>query len=737
MIQPQRARRLHSDSLWPLRLISQSYLIRFSIALALFISLAIVARASTDSALSQGDEPKLIVSAEFADRNAVAPDEQIAFAFNRSLQKTDGRIAVLIGKTDVSAFLAMKANAISYLPRIPLPHGESQVTVWQVAADGQWRELAHFTLRVAPRTTATELSAPSAERERPRWKLNVAPNVSVNIRSQIAEGHFPDDQRPERRIFTDAALQSSTSVNLLRGGFIFSHRFDIAGSSFQKEALRFGELGNAAPQLDLAAYLIQAQCGGANLSLGHVTFGANRRLINSFASRGLTVTLPLGKRADFSAAVMNGTSIVGWSNFFGLDNREHQIVSGTLGFELSRERKGGSHLEFGVVSGSLLSRNHISQRAITHAERRAGASVRFVASEKNQCWRIDGGFARSRFTNPADPQLDQSANVVPVRETTRNAGYLDTSYVLLRDLKLSEQKRASLTFNYRHEQVDPFFRSMAAFTQADRFQNQYELVGVIGGITATVSHLRFNDNLDDIPSVLKTLTRRSGLIVGGPLADVFGNPAKVSRWLPRFAYSFDHTHQFGAGIPVNGGFRPDLVPDQISASHNFSAEWAWTKWRAAYRFNRSFQDNRQPGRELTDFLNLVNGVTLGFTPNPAFDLSFDVNAEQARNFETARLDRTLRFAIISNWRVNSRANLTLNLSTPGAGDLTRTARNRTIEGDAQWSYRLGFGEGRLRKLQGQFFVRCASRYARFRDNLFQVNTLSCVWTVNTGMNFTF
>jgi hypothetical protein len=130
-------------------------------------------------------------------------------------------------------------------------------------------------------------------------------------------------------------------------------------------------------------------------------------------------------------------------------------------------------------------------------------------------------------------------------------------------------------------------------------------------------------------------------------------------------------------------------------------------------------------------------VTLGFTPNPAFDLSFDVNAEQARNFETARLDRTLRFAIISNWRVNSRANLTLNLSTPGAGDLTRTARNRTIEGDAQWSYRLGFGEGRLRKLQGQFFVRCASRYARFRDNLFQVNTLSCVWTVNTGMNFTF
>jgi len=72
MIQPQRARRLHSDSLWPLRLISQSYLIRFSIALALFISLAIVARASTDSALSQGDEPKLIVSAEFADRNAVA-----------------------------------------------------------------------------------------------------------------------------------------------------------------------------------------------------------------------------------------------------------------------------------------------------------------------------------------------------------------------------------------------------------------------------------------------------------------------------------------------------------------------------------------------------------------------------------------------------------------------------------------------------------------------------------------
>src|SRR5262249_21096 len=151
----------------------------------------------------------------------------------------------------------------------------------------------------------------------------------------------------------------------------------------------------------------------------------------------------------------------------------------------------------------------------------------------------------------------------------------------------------------------------------------------------------------------------------------------------------------------------------------FTSEWQFAKWRAAYRFNRTSQDNRQPGRERADFLNLVNGVTIGYAPHARFDLNFDVNAEQAKNFETRRLDRTLRFGAIANWRMTGRATLALNLSTIGAGDLARVSHNRTIEGDAQWSYRFGYEQTRWKKFQGQFFIRYANRYARTSDRLFQ------------------
>jgi hypothetical protein len=89
-----------------------------------------------------------------------------------------------------------------------------------------------------------------------------------------------------------------------------------------------------------------------------------------------------------------------------------------------------------------------------------------------------------------------------------------------------------------------------------------------------------------------------------------------------------------------------------------------------------------------------------------------------------------------------RATFALNLSTIGAGDLARTSSSRTIEGDAQLSYRMDAEHpvGRrlfANRMQAQFFIRYANRFARARDLLFIVNSLNKVWTLNTGMNLTF
>jgi len=739
------------------------------------------------STTSRADD--LTIRAAFDGKASVLPKERIDLLLSRALQPADGSLAVLVGDTDVTAMLTAETANVSYTPRLPLPAGESDVTVWLVSPGNQWKEIARFPLRVAAGATVngsngataidgavvpdsssgdasngaqaatTNNATPTPTRLWGFDKVEPIKNISLNLKSQPGSSAFPTPQPGAvRETFTDLAGQTALGATFTRGAMVWSNRFEIVGSSFQNEALRLGELGPKAPNVDLSNYLVQVQHGASNFALGHVSLGAHRHLINNFSSRGVTAKLPLGKRADFTASAVNGTSVVGWSNFSGLNRRKHQILSGALGFEFLPARPQGFRIEAAALSGSLLPLNNFSQRSLTDTERSAGGSLRLVASDAQNRFKLDAGFARSHFTNPSDPLLEQGLNLTPARETTRSARFADASLALLRDVKLNSLQKANLTFNFRHERVDPLFRSVGAVTQADRFQNQFELVGALGEANFTASSTRFNDNLGDLPSILKSLTRREALNVNMPLSALLvpfiagreqpngqtneQTDGQSFQWLPRLGFTVDRVHQFGAFIPVNGGFRPDLVPDQISLNYNVSADWQFTKWRLGYRFNRSSQNNRQPGRELADLENLIHGLTLGLNLTPALDVNFDVNNEQANNFEFQRADRTLRYAVNANWRITPRATFALNLSTIGAGDLARTSSSRTIEGDAQLSYRMDAEHpvGRTlfaNRMQAQFFIRYANRFARARDLLFLVTSLNKVWTLNTGMNLTF
>jgi len=711
------------------------------------------------SASSRALPPQeLVVTSNLTDQE-VDPSFSITLNLSRPLQAAEGRVAVLIGQTDFTNLFALTGNGLSYLPRIvPLPAGESPVRVFLVSPSNEWRELMQLTLRVktAPPADATpgqppeQAQKPSADPARPAaaTKYGFTPSLTLGMKSQMAERHLPASNRPERPTFADLTLQASLKSEIEREWFKNQTQFDIVGSSFQKEALRFRERGDAAPQVDLSSYLMQFQMGAGKFQVGHTSFGTNRHLINSYGSRGLTFTMPLGKRSDLSLAAMNGTSIVGWDNIFGLNRRKHQIVSATLGFELLANRPGGFRLEAAALHGSLLPIAGFNQSALNDAEQSNGASLRVAATDKAQRLKFEGGFTRSLFNNPSDPLLNQNLTVVPTRETARNAHYLDTSVVLLKDLKMSEKKTANLTLNVRQERVEPLFRSVAATTQADRLQNELVLTGTIGELTAMVSHQRFHDNLNDIPSLLRTLSQRYAVAISVPLASVVtdgadganGADGRAPRsvWLPRLSYNMNRMHQFGRALPVNSGFdNASQVPDQISSIHDFSSEWQFQKWRLTYRFNRSFQDNRQPGREAADLRNLINGLSVGLNPHTAFDLNFDLNIESAKNFETRRTDRTLRAGINTNWRMTPHMTLNATVSNTLAGDLARTTRNRNTEFDLQWSYKFTRGETGWRKVQGQFFIRYADRYARTRDFVFGIDNLTRLMTLNSGLNFVF
>jgi hypothetical protein len=700
-------------------------------------ALALAAICANPAVFVHAEAQELAVTASFADRT-ITPGEQITLTLNRALQPAEGKIAVIIGATDMTALFASAPDALTYTPQIPLPAGESAVIVYLIAGDNNWREIASFTLRVGEvQPSEPQQQSDPAQNGNGKRRMTFTPSLTVGLKSQVAEYHFPASNAPERDRFTDLTLQGSLRMETHLSAFNSQMQFDVAGSSYRGEALRFAQEGNTAPRIDLASYLMQFQIGKARFQAGHISFGANRHLINSFSSRGISLTLPLTSQLDFSLAAMNGSSIVGWDNFLGIDRRKHQIVSGTLGFEFIRERPGGLRIEGGLIHGSLLPISNFNQGSITDAEQSRGASFRLVASDADGRLRLDTGFARSRFNNPADPLLDQTFNTVPVRETSRNARYIDASFALLRDVAVSATRKTNLTLNFRHETIDPLFRSVAAYTQADRFQNQIEAVASIADITITASHLRYNDNLDDVPSILKTLTRRTGVIIGAPLVSLFSDPAKPSQWWPRVSYSYDRTHQFGDSLPINSGFSISHVPDQMSANQSALADWQFQKARLGYRFNRSFQDNRQPGRERADLRNLINAFSFGLTPHAAIELNLELSLESAKNFETLRTDRANRTGAGVNWRMNSRMNIAANVSTLFAGDVAETSRNRNAEFDLQWSYRFAVEKSRYRKAQGQFFIRYANRYTRALDDVFGFNNLTRLQTFNFGLSFTF
>jgi hypothetical protein len=736
--------------------------------LSALLAILLVSAWSGAYANTQANTNQLTISAPFADQT-LAPHSQIELYLSRALSPNEGRLAVLIGSTDITGLIETSSTRLRYCPwPLPLPSGDNKVTVFLISPNGEWRQIAQFTVKV---TGGADASQPEAQAEaldqtssgpsptqtqHERRGLALIPSLTITTRSQPGVWHTPALPRHERTPFSGFALQSSLQTNLQGKAFEWQSRVDIVGSSFKPETLRYGLLNNKAPNIDLSGYLMQLRLGKVNLNAGHLAYGSHKHLISDFASRGLTLSVPINKHADFSVAAVNGTNIVGWDNFFGLDERDHQVVSGKLGYELFPERRGGLRLEASVLSGSLLPLSNYNQSNINDAEKSRGASLRVRASDPAQRWQLDAGFARSRSTNPNDPLLNPAGEKIGVRPATRNAWYLETSYKLLSDVALTSNTKASLQLNFQLERVDPWFRSVAVDLQPNKLFHQIGLVANIGELTAVYAQQRFNDNLDDLPSLLKTLTHRHSIMLGLPLTALFGQPqdGEGMAWLPRLSYSYDRTHQFGAGVPLNADFKEPQIPNQVGINHTLTAEWQSRRWRYTYRLNHSTQDNFGSNRADARMRNRVNGLTLGFSPHPAFDVNFDLNLEQTLNRDVnankdrRRSDRTLRFGLLANWRPTARMILSANWANTGVrsmGDLSLASANRNAQLDLQWTWRfLGSSQtdserpAALRaKLRGQFFLRYTQRLTRSNNELLKQNEFRRSDALNVGLSFTF
>ncbi len=677
-------------------------------ALALVVALALCGVPSSMAAQSPRVESSLS-----RDR-IVGPDGNIELTFNRPLDSGTEGIAVFIGITDVTALFERTLNGLVGQAAMLLQSTrETELMVYRVSgSSGDWQEIGRFPIAFTGRLGFLP--------------ARVDPGLSVSYARRLDDGGDGARADPAPRLDVQLSWTSEHESRDVR----IKTDASVVGVADRGQALRAGQLGDDAPLFDLSSYAMQAGGGPLSLTVGHVTVGAQRHLIDGFASRGVSVRVAPTEQVSFALGVTGGSRAVGYSNLLGLSEPDHRVLTASLGIE-AFDDPGRLRLEVTGLRGSVLAIAGFNQGVVNDAERSQGAALRLTAHGLNRRLRVDAGLARSAFENPRDAALDRGdAALVPVPEDVASARYLEASLEALRSVSLGGSRKASLTLGYRHARVDPQYRSLGAYTTADRLDDRVSAQLDVAGVSVHAGHARSRNNLGEIASILTTDTRRSDAQVRVPTARLTG---LTTSWLPTLSVQWNRTHQAGRGIPENGGFDASHVPDQVSTDRTAAADWSWNVVGLGIRWNRSEQDNRQPGRENADLINTRLSATLRWSPGSRLTLAADVGREYARSTERDEQDETLRYGANASLRIFARTSLNLRYSdtTNEDGARTRLRENRAF--DAQLS---SVVPG-LDRFAGEWFVRFARTENDITDATLGRNTRSEQWTVDAGLSFRF
>ena len=678
-------------------------------ALGMLALLALPARVAAQDLAVTSNLP----AEEFVDR-----DHPVELRFSRSLDPAVERVAVFFGSTDVTDLFRREPDVLRYDAAAPLPSGEHELIVYRVPADGPWSEVGRMSLRVVDR-----LGFATA-----RWDQGLA----LGLQGNLNESHDPADNAPPRDTYQDLTGELTFTSEHVRTEMGVTGQVKVLGVSYRNQALRFATRGEDAPKLDLSDYVITWQQGDASLSVGHVGFGEQRHLIQGFNSRGTLFTYGLSERVDFSLAAVNGSNIVGWSNPFGLDEPDHRVLSATTGVEAFR-RPGTMRVELTWLGASTLPQGNFNQGVVNDAEESRGVGLRVLAGTAGRRLLLETGYARSRYENPFDPTLAQGDELVPVEEETKDARYLQASAGILRERKLFGTRTVTVDLAFRHERVDPLYQSIGAFVRPDMLENQLDLGATVASIHVQTSQARSEDNLDDIPSIMKTKSKRGSASIMMPVATVLGIDAPHAVWLPQLHYGVDRTHQFGLGIPEKGNFQPVHIPDQVSLVHNATAAWSWSRVSLGWGFNRSKQDNRQPGRERADFRNRAHSFSLGVTAHDRLRIDFSLSLERGEALERDEVDKTRRWGVRGDWSPFDRSTLSVSWAATHLDGKNGILKQDDTTLDAQFSSFVPYFD----RFGGQWFLRFSRTSNQAIDAEFGSSDDRSNSSLDSGLNFNF
>lgn len=660
------------------------------------------------------------------EKGVVSQDADIGFALNRLPTAQEGLIKLVIGTADITGLLLANTDGtIRIAPNLYLlPEGDTEAAMYLVTVQGQWQEIGRWNFRVASTLRFTE--------------AEFSPNLTVSNSGQIDEGHSDQATPPERRTYQDFTMAGGMRAQHASNDFEFSSAFNIFGASRQEERLRFFEKENAANSIELSDFLLELNKGGYSARAGHITIGNNPLLLSSFGSRGISLSRRFGKRFDVSVSSMNATSIVGFNNFSGLGNGNHRIDTASIGWELIPERRGGLRAEVTYSDAQKESDLNFNVGEVADSETSEGWGVRLLGSNQSGRLQADLSLASSRFSNPNDPFLAQGDNIVRTRPTRDMARHLQISYTPVRDLEIAEGINTSFTLTYVHDRADPLYRTIGAFVAPDNLSDRYALSGQIGYLQVSAGHQRTKDNLDNVATILKTKTEGTNASFSGPLGRMLGYSGRLTSVLPQVSYNYNRIHQFALNNPgselsgFNGG---NHLPNQLNKRHDIGLNWAGSRWSAGLRSAKASQDNRQTGREISDFELIDHSINFSIRPTDTLNVGITASMGRNEDMEAALTRKTRSQGLNVEWQLTNSLLLGGHFDTSKGNDSIGNFSNVNETGSAQisWNFELPTWG---RKSPGQLFFRYSRQENDSKDNMFDFESHATTWFLNTGLSIT-
>ena len=223
---------------------------------------------------------------------------------------------------------------------------------------------------------------------------------------------------------------------------------------------------------------------------------------------------------------------------------------------------------------------------------------------------------------------------------TRSAGSAALQWAVLQQWPIGGQA-LDLSLNLRHERAAPLYRSLAAYVTADQAASRIGLSAGLAGASAQLQLATRVDNLDRIPTLLRTKTDEWNLALNLPLRAWWGAADQPGLW-PSVAWSTRQTHQRAVNAPVteDSGIAASHRPDQIDRAQQLNLSWALPNGSFTYGLARSKVDNRQPGRALADFERLAHQAAIDWAFSDTLRLATSLTRSRQFSVETGLINWT-------------------------------------------------------------------------------------------------